>query len=352
MVVTFDFDNTIAMSHMIITPDEDVEYKFEGYNGEIVKKIRQHIQNGDDVHIVTSRTKEKEHQMMGFDDSIEKHLGRLNLQGYFLPHNLHYTNGQLKLNKLRQIGSEMHWDDDIEEMISLKSAGMGYKSPLDLLPESNIVAKVLIFDSEDNLLILQRGDDDNLWDIPGGHLKQVEEMRGKDGLEEGAEREVAEETGIILPFQKQIGVVPITWKGKSNEVYMFMSKLKQIKPEINLNLQEKQENIAFEWVTLQELEEFLAHSTKILRKAAEILPKNELFEQNEPFQLTKRRGHRKMKKKLIGLGGNKHTGGGKGHKKPSYKRSKSAPAPIGVLEEENDDIKHKIRVKITSMEAK
>jgi len=53
-----------------------------------------------------------------------------------------------------------------------------------------------------------------------------------------------------------------------------------------------------------------------------------------------------MKKKLIGLGKNKHFGGGKGHKRPKMSRSKSAPAGFGVLEEENDEKKPKIKVKI------
>ena len=52
-----------------------------------------------------------------------------------------------------------------------------------------------------------------------------------------------------------------------------------------------------------------------------------------------------MKKRLVGYGKNKSTGGGKGHTKPSYKKSKSAPAGFGVLEEKNED-KGKLKVKI------
>ena len=52
-----------------------------------------------------------------------------------------------------------------------------------------------------------------------------------------------------------------------------------------------------------------------------------------------------MKKRLVGYGKNKHTGGGKGHKRPSFVKSKSAPAGFGVLEEENED-KSTIKVKI------
>ena len=52
-----------------------------------------------------------------------------------------------------------------------------------------------------------------------------------------------------------------------------------------------------------------------------------------------------MKKRLVGYGKNKHTGGGKGHKRPSFVKSKSAPAGFGVLEEENED-KSTLKVKI------
>ena len=52
-----------------------------------------------------------------------------------------------------------------------------------------------------------------------------------------------------------------------------------------------------------------------------------------------------MKKRLVGYGGNKHSGGGKGHTKPSFKKSKSGPSDFSVLEEEIED-KKSIKVKI------
>jgi predicted nucleotidyltransferase len=44
--------------------------------------------------------------------------------------------------------------------------------------------------------------------------------------------------------------------------------------------------------------------------------------------------HRKMKKRLIGSGGNRNTGGGKGWTRPSMKRGKNAPVGYGAMEEE------------------
>tara|TARA_Y100000310_G_scaffold280370_1_gene300062 strand:- start:373 stop:585 length:213 start_codon:yes stop_codon:yes gene_type:complete len=65
-------------------------------------------------------------------------------------------------------------------------------------------------------------------------------------------------------------------------------------------------------------------SIKILRQ----LIRQELDE-IEKVQRLYRRGHPRKKRRLIGLGKNKHTGGGKGHGRPAFKRSLSAPAGGG-----------------------
>ena len=41
-IITFDFDNTIAMSHMNF-PDGDVEYVFDEYNEKIINLIKKYI---------------------------------------------------------------------------------------------------------------------------------------------------------------------------------------------------------------------------------------------------------------------------------------------------------------------
>tara|TARA_R100001079_G_scaffold107723_1_gene77160 strand:+ start:72 stop:767 length:696 start_codon:yes stop_codon:yes gene_type:complete len=55
-------------------------------------------------------------------------------------------------------------------------------------------------------------------------------------------------------------------------------------------------------------------------------------EQNEPFQKAVKKKHRKMKIRLIGLGGNKYIS--PGMTKPSYDRAKSAPPGFGGSLEE------------------
>ena len=191
--VTFDFDNTIVMSYMDID-SADLDYKFQGYNKDVINVIMLHLQKGHDVHIVTSRHESKEG--MYPEDTVLKHLEKLNLTKYFWPDKVHYTNGKHKTEMLNKLGSTLHYDDDMEEHIN-NFGGISIKNPLDSYPDSAIVGKSVIFDMNDRLLLLKRGDYDKQWDLPGGHVKEIEVERGEQGLLDGLEREVAEETGIL-----------------------------------------------------------------------------------------------------------------------------------------------------------
>jgi len=65
--------------------------------------------------------------------------------------------------------------------------------------------------------------------------------------------------------------------------------------------------------------------------------KDEQNEQNEPFQRKVKAKHRRMKVRLIGKGNKKAAKAGAPYTiKPSYNRSKSAPAGFGGLEEQED----------------
>ena len=59
----------------------------------------------------------------------------------------------------------------------------------------------------------------------------------------------------------------------------------------------------------------------------------DVHEHKSKYQRKIAKGHSRSKKRLIGKGGNKDTGGGKGHTRPSMKRSKSAPAGFGAIGE-------------------
>ena len=71
-----------------------------------------------------------------------------------------------------------------------------------------------------------------------------------------------------------------------------------------------------------------------LKKHIYMEPDGLQSEQTEPFQKAVKKKHRKMKIRLIGTGGNTYNVGGK-MKKPSYKRSKSAPPGFGGSLEED-----------------
>ena len=172
-VVTFDFDNTIVMSYMDIE-SPDLEYKFQGYNKDVIDIVTSYIQKGYDVHIVTSRHKEKEGMFP--NDTVPIHLEKLDLKKFFWPDKVHYTNGKHKTEMLNKLGSTLHYDDDMEEHIN-NFGGIPVKNPLEFYPDSNIVGKAVIFDANDRALFLKRGDGDKKWDLPGGHIKHIEVER-------------------------------------------------------------------------------------------------------------------------------------------------------------------------------
>ena len=342
-VITFDFDNTIAMSHMKLAGN-GVEYVFDGYNTKIIELIRHHIKKGDEVHIVTARVEEKEGMFP--DDTIEKHLEKLSLKKDLWPNSVWYTNDTPKREKLIELGTVIHYDDNMQEHIDAFDQKYTVRNPYDYYPDTHFVGKAIIYDSNDKILILRRTDEGKRWDIPGGHLKDIEVKRGKDGLEDGLEREVAEETGLMLPFSKLIGREKFTFKSKVSDILFYMSKFNEPEPLVNLDMQLKQENYQYKWVSMDEMFKFVRNGTQVLQNAVALAKKHGILNEEGRIRLTQEKKHSKMKKRLIGLGKNKHFGGGRGHKRPKMARSKSAPAGFGVLEEESEDKKGTIKVKI------
>ena len=319
--VTFDFDNTIAMSYMD-SDSEEVQYVFQGYNDTIIKKIKTYIQSGYDVHIVTARYKSKEGMFP--NDTVEKHLQRLNLDGYFWPDKVHYTSDKPKLPILQQLNSILHYDDDIGEHIR-NFGKIPMENPLESYKDSHIVAKVLIFDRNDNVLLLKRSDGNKKWDIPGGHIKEIEADRGKDGLLDGLEREVGEETGLSIPFADKLRDEMFVFHKKKSHVYVYQTKIQELEPEVNLKLQDFMENEEYRWVPMSQIQHYVNHSTKILEKAVEYVKSVGILTEKQAWYKRRRRKDVKNRKKLIGMGGNKHTGGGKGHSRPKMSSPKSAP---------------------------
>jgi len=342
--ITFDFDNTIAMSHMNF-PDGNVEYVFDEYNEKIVNLIKKYIKNGDDVHIVTSRTESKEGMFP--DDTVKIHLDKLQLSSYFWPNRVHYTNGSLKAEKLKELGSTLHYDDDIEEHVN-NFGSIRTENPYESYKDTEFAGKCMIYDSENRILLLRRTDGGKKWDIPGGHLKDIEVKRGDSGKEDGTEREIMEETGLILPFIKYIGEQNFEFMGEKSIVLFYLSKFDDSEPEINLNMQDFQENSEYKWVSMDEMFKYAKNGTQVLRKAVEFAKNHGILTEEERYQRVVKKKHSKMKKKLIGYGPNKEFGGGRGHSRPKMSRSKSAPPGFGAIGEEKDPKKRKIKVKITN----
>lgn len=121
-VYTFDFDNTIMMTR----PDEDWGEVVDGPNQKIIKLMHEYDQNGDRVIIVTSRHEKQEHSQW-YDRDHPAYMPSVSeyVQKYDLPvDGVVFTNGDLKANKLIELRSDLHYDDDEEEIAAAKESGI------------------------------------------------------------------------------------------------------------------------------------------------------------------------------------------------------------------------------------
>ena len=341
--ISFDWDNTISMSYM----DEDsTEVKFihQGYNQHLVDEMINSIKEGHNVYIVTSRDFSLEEHFP--QERISYHLKALGIINYFPPDHIIYTNRDLKAPTLLNLEIDLHYDDDIEELMACKEAGIMCVSSLETYKDSKTVAKGIISDSKGKILLLKRTDGERKWDLPGGHIKEIEAERGYQGLEDGYEREVAEETGLLVPNQQEFYRFDNDFNDKHTQIVCFYTQIPTEEPPVNLNIQRLIENSEFVWVSEEDYHMYLTHSTEVMQKTIEYWLKMDQEMLNEGAYLaTQDKQWSKMKKKLVGYGKNKHTGGGKGHTRPSFKKSKAAPPSFAVLEEENEE-KSTLKVKI------
>jgi len=100
------------------------------------------------------------------------------------------------------------------------------------------------------------------------------------------------------------------------------------------------------WVLKDNLPAYLSHSTEVCQEAIEYwLKMDDYLLREAAYLATQNKKWSKMKRRLVGMGKNKHTGGGKGYTRPSFKKSKSGPSAFSVLEEEMED-KKTVKVKI------
>ena len=136
------------------------------------------------------------------------------------------------------------------------------------------------------------------------------------------------------------------WCLKYSEIILFYTQLSEKEPKVDLTIQDPQENSHAVWVPKHDLWQYIKDSTEVAFEAVEYWLKMDQEVLDEGAYLaTQTKNWSKMKKKLIGYGKNKHTGGGKGHTRPSFEKSKAAPPDFAVLEKKEEK-KKKLKVKI------
>ena len=341
--ISFDWDNTISMSYLD-EKSEETKFVHQGYNQEFIDKMINYIKEGHDVWIVTSRVRDLEDEFP--QERITWHLKTLGIINYFPPERLIYTNRELKAPTLLHLGIDLHHDDDLEEIIACKEAGIDCVRALEIHKDSDKVAKGIISDSSGKILLLKRTDGDKKWDLPGGHVKTVELERGYQGLVDGYEREVAEETGLLVPNEQELHRFTNSFNNKDTTIILFFTQFPTEEPPVDLKIQEFLENSEFVWVMKDNLPAYLNHATGVCRNGIEHwLGTDQEFLKEGAYLASQTKKWSKMKKRLVGYGKNKHTGGGKGHTKPNFNKSKSGPSAFSVLEEDKED-KKTVKVKI------
>ena len=337
--ISFDWDNTIVMSYMVEStfPTKEVSlpiYKFQSYNDVLIKKIREYYSRGAELYIVTSRKRSLEEYYP--KESVEFKLKELDLSHIFPPTRIYYTEGELKAETLKKLGIDLHFDDNMEEILECKRQEIKVFPSLDVYKDSNIVTKGIITDIHGSILLLKRTDNTKKWDIPGGHIKKIEEERGLNGIADGYEREVAEETGLILPRSRLIHQYTHTWKEKDTDMHILWTEYEAEEPTIDLFVQDFQENLEYVWAKEDDLYKYAENMTEVASIGIQFFLDNVGNPSIMEGKYLPSQSHSwsKMKKRLIGLGKNKDTGGGKGHTRPKMTKSASAPPNVGVLEDQ------------------
>jgi 8-oxo-dGTP pyrophosphatase MutT (NUDIX family) len=338
-VVTFDFDQTIVKSFLNKSVDGEENYQFGGINKEIVKRIKSYKQSGKTVFVVTSR---KNH-LEGIDNSVKSILKKINVEvdGVF------YTNGEPKAQKLYELGSELHYDDDPAEREAIeayknlhKDFKITAKDPNELISDIDVVAKGVIITADGMILCAQRSDSYE-WDAPGGHLMDGEEANYAFW------RETKEELGLEVTEVQFLDKTETTWKGVTKDTYYFIGRTDYSKDELEgvINLQWEVSDYfcdSYEEVMRKVGGNSTQHLTAVLKLVEH---QQELLESRQPHS----KNHKIKKKRLVGLGGSKTTGASGLKRVKDFSRSKSAPPGFGVLEEESEDKpRRKFKISIIS----
>ncbi len=339
-VVTFDFDHTIVKSFLNKTVDGEELYQFGGVNKEIIKRIKRFKESGTTVMIVTSRDVSLENEQSSVKYIIDKM--KIDVDAVF------YTNGEPKAQKLYELGSRLHYDDDPEEHEAIEAFkklhpdfNIEVKYPDDLIKDTNNISKGVIMTSDNKFIIGERSDSYE-WDAPGGHIMEGEEPAYSFW------REVKEELGIEVLEVQYLDTLEIEWKGVEKLAHYFMGRIDYSSEELEgiINLQWEVSNY-FCGDYEEVLKEMNGNATQNLENVMQMLQMQQ--ELLESYQKTSSRikNHPVNKRTIVGLGGNKETGA-KGLKKiADFSRAKSSPQGFGgSLEENQEKPEKKIKIRI------
>jgi len=119
-VVTFDFDDTLALSHW---DEEKDNWTHDGPHDMMLQEIQKFINDPNTkVFIVTSRHQKNESAAL-------KNPSQKAVQEFLDLHNInvdgiHFTNGQSKIETLFKLNSSRHHDDDPEDIRDAKENGI------------------------------------------------------------------------------------------------------------------------------------------------------------------------------------------------------------------------------------
>jgi hypothetical protein len=114
---SFDFDNTLIRYHTL--EDGDVEYL--GPHEENIALLKDLAAQGNKVIIVTSRS----NQIRPKYEWEKAPTPEEAIQEFGLPvEEVHYTHGNLKADKLMELGVTKHWDDDDDEIAAAWAVGI------------------------------------------------------------------------------------------------------------------------------------------------------------------------------------------------------------------------------------
>ena len=116
-VVTFDFDDTLSLAHF---DHDESEWIHDGPHIPFIEKLKQHKAAGETVFVVTSRHESNESSAMAHPEqrAVQEFLDEHGIK----VDGVYFTNGQLKVEKLLELGTSLHHDDDPEEIDAAEKA--------------------------------------------------------------------------------------------------------------------------------------------------------------------------------------------------------------------------------------